>query len=127
MSHILDMLSFRVAEGGDFNYIFATWFNSYKRDAPFGREGAAAAIDQAKGLDSHYLVAEIKGTDGLLVGWAVAHKPVLGYVYVKREWRGKGVARELVDRLDIPKDPLLCFNWTRYAKWIAKKHPLRKL
>jgi GNAT superfamily N-acetyltransferase len=108
--------------GGDEPYIFSRWLKSYSRSS------WAKAVGTAYWQQHHKLVERLmRDTTVLVAGWAEDDNVIAGfacgdspttvhYVWVETEWRGRGVARRLIEQvLGVVARDVVCTHDSRRA------------
>ena len=104
----------RPAEPDDHGLIFGSWCASYERYSKFARyvhqyEGqnpthvidriAKRIVDRGARVD----VAAWEEDPMFIVGWCCSEGPTLHYVWVRKDFRAKGIARQLVEPLGVTR------------------------
>ncbi len=91
----------RSAHPGDLPYVLATWVRSYASSRPRAQQSGAAArfrreyVDPVMYLDPHIIVLCSPESHRTLHGHVVALGDALCWLYVARDLRRQGYAREL--------------------------------
>lgn len=117
----------------DENFVYDSWGNSY-RDACIAAWGPMDKAVYYKRLGRRIAALLIRGAELklavdpadplLFLGWICAEPPLLHYVYVKRAYRGQGIALSLLAACGLASErTLLCTSWTPYADRIAAQRP----
>ena len=124
-----DEMHIRPADPGDIDLIVSTWRFCYgspvwgDRNVRMGdfKNGHRAVM--ARALESgQALVVADNASPGTVLGWAVGGPGLLHYVYVKKEFRGDGLCRELTKALGCEEGPVTVTHLTKpIEKWRAKR------
>lgn len=91
----------RPATPSDHAFIVDSWLLSYRNQA-LARDAGQAYVHDMKWLirrlidRSAVLVAADRDTPGAIWGWAATHGTTVLYVYVRQEFRRRGIARMLL-------------------------------
>lgn len=104
----------RPAEADDFALVFGSWCSSYERYsrlADYVRhyvgQNPTRVIDRiAKRIverGARVDVASWADDPMVILGWACSEGQVLHYVWVRRDFRGQGIARQLVSPLAVTR------------------------
>lgn len=121
------LVTIRPFQFDDLPFIFSSWLkslrwgNSYfqaiEQDSYF--KGQHRAIERVLGDPKTTVkVACLSDASEVLVGYSVYTGDVLHFVYVKEDWRGISLAKDLV-----PKNIKTVSNFTRVGLSILRKHP----
>jgi GNAT superfamily N-acetyltransferase len=91
---------------GDRSYVFSTWLNSYWPTASGIRYRHRSKVDYQRTHDARIKLALLEGMrvtvgfdsefPGVIVGWVAHTNGTLHFLYVRKELRRNGVARELL-------------------------------
>ncbi len=119
-------LAVRQAAATDLNYVFETYWKDYIQFAGPPRQSAQQRLRNRMSMLWHragILVAHFKDDPLVLLGWICAEAPALHYVYVKKRYRGQGIARSLVAAAGFAPHPqILATHWTPTAQAVAADH-----
>ncbi len=122
-----DLLHIRPGEFDDLPFIYSTWLKGLRWGNPYFKQ-----IDQDSYFKGQHRIIEgvlknpatnvsvmcTKDELGVIIGYAVSTGKTLHFVYLKQEWRGQGLAKDLV-----PKDFNTVSSFTRVGLSILKKYP----
>lgn len=105
------MITIRDMQPDDRNFILDSWVQSCRHELSFS---AAAHVL----VEGRCKVAVAEADPSVIVGWALARSKTLEYVYVKKDARRCGIAKELVVALlPIRRAGCTTWPWTRaYAE-----------
>lgn len=120
-------LQIRDMVSGDYNFIIDSWLNQFKNSSEFARRIKHAIYfeKQAKVIEkliarSKVRVASLCSDPSVIVGYLVfelpPEKPIAHFVYVKPSFRRMGIARELVQGLNI--ETCTFTHWTFVMDYI---------
>lgn len=111
----------------DWNFIMSTWLKGLRYgndwfeliEAPVYYENYAKAIENTlQSPTTAVRVACLKDTPDIILGYSVSHGDHVFWTFVKKAWRGIGVASSLV-----PDTTTSAGNLTEVGKAILKKRP----
>lgn len=121
------LVSIRDATASDKNFIFATWLRGLR----YGNDWFALIEPTAYYASYNNFIHGLLTKPGTVVkvacllddpdvvlGYAVYEGPVLHWVFVKKAWRGIGLAKSLV-----PNNTKVVSHLTVLGRNILKKHP----
>lgn len=122
-----DLIAIRPGVEDDRNFIMSTWLKGLRYgndwfeliEASVYYENYQKALDRLLGLVvTEVRVACLKDSPDVILGYAVSRGKTLDYVFVRKAWRGIGVARDLV-----PSDINTVSHVTDVGRSILKKKP----
>jgi len=124
-----DLISYRLAEAGDVNFILSTWLKGMTGGNDYYR------MINRESFNYHYgefikrrmakqgvliMVACLKESPDVILGYSVTervkNKNVLHWVYVKKEWRRIGIAKDI-----LPSEINVTTSMTALGKKIKPK------
>lgn len=118
----------------DWAYLYATWLKHYKFSSDFAKRIPHSIFFHKHHLligsilrkkETVTLIAYPKDSPEIIVGYITYEKPstrpVIHFIYVKRAFRKMGVARELIEVLDLSRGVFT--HWTEDTDWIVRKVP----
>jgi GNAT superfamily N-acetyltransferase len=118
----------RTGNEEDWNFVYATWLRSFKRSSYFAKH-----IQDALFFENHHKIVEAILRRGALVrvatpaedpatilGYLVGEGEVVHFIYVKKSFRGFGVARSLLSQTSHDSQ---FSHWTYDADYLLKKYP----
>ena len=110
---------------GDEAYIYDSWLKNYRIPGcpqPIYYIGHRKVINSLlKNRDTEIIVAHLYGAPELIFGYAVVNKQknILHWVYVKNNYRGHGIAHNLLDELDWNMPVFFTHRWS--DTWIERR------
>lgn len=122
-----DLIRLRQGVEDDRNFIMATWLKGLRYgndwfeliEASVYYENYQKSIDRVLGLViTEVRVACLEDSPDVILGYSVARGKTLDWVFVKKTWRGIGIARDLV-----PNDINTVSHVTDVGRSILKKKP----
>jgi len=129
-----DEIEVRLAKPEDLNFIFSCWLRNYRHSSQFARKISNTVyykyhhkvIERIIGRGAQVRIAHQVGEPDIILGFACMESfentPVLHFIYVKKAFRGLGIAKKLVwelenlqfthltENLDLEKHPLFVYN-----------------
>lgn len=124
-----DLIDYRPAEESDLNFIFSTWCKGLLGGNDFYRMIDPKAFYENYGEFLKrklakpgvlVLIACLKETPDVIIGYSVTEKikglNVVHWVYVKKDWRRIGIAKEI-----LPSQIHIATSMTKLAKQIKPK------
>lgn len=123
---VLRLSEVRAGTEDDLRFIYSTWLKGlYNGNDWFGRirqerffkvyHGVIESV--LKRPDISVQVACQKADPSVILGYAVTEGPRLHWIYLKADWRGYGLARQLV-----PADVNVCTHLTRQGITLKPKN-----
>lgn len=124
-------LLFRPAGDGDLAYVVRTWIESYRDEQAEMRTSDYEPWMRAR-INADVLLAVHETEPSAIVGWVAVDQaePFTGrlhYCYVRRRYRGQGVARALFEQVtgNIAGGEVIVTHITDAGRAIKKAHPNR--
>ncbi len=128
-------MKLRIANSGDQSYVAATWTKGAARalvrrgSSPAVTAATARLVDAFLELDTTRVIVACTDTDeARIMGWLayrVGKPAVLHYVYVRKEYRGKGLCRRLLAQIGASANaPLVATFSGPDTKFIKRVVPL---
>lgn len=115
----------RAMTPGDINYVASTWRTNFRRASTFAslmtdevyHQNHRELINRTLEWTPCYVAYDIDYPElqlGFLAGGIFSGYPVIHYIYVKRPFRGFGIAQALLEHLGWkPGIPMVGTHWTR--------------
>lgn len=129
MTQLGDALKLRSALGSDLNFIFDTFRESMRMDSSLGRSCKASIFKREFNRVIDHLLEKAKTTiacmvedENVILGYLIWEPSIIHYCFVKRAFRGMGIAKELVQSSNLSSD-IQCAFKTRSSKEIFNKYP----
>jgi GNAT superfamily N-acetyltransferase len=124
-----DLVSVRNVDPDDCPFIYATWLRGLRHGNDFFND-----IDQTAYFEEYHKViagillrpntiisvACLKDDPGIILGYSVRSSQALHWVFVKKAWRGIGIAKSLV-----PSEINTVTHLTRVGRSLLKKKALK--
>lgn len=125
--HKKDLITIRNMYPDDWNFILATWLKGLRYgndwfgliEAPVYYESYQKVIENILQLPITTIrVACLQDSPDVILGYSVSRGTVIDYIFVKKNWRGIGIAKSLV-----PDGVTTASHLTEVGKAILKKYP----
>ncbi len=122
----IDLIAIRCWTPPDYNFVKATWIRALrfgsswfsKIDGPSYYKAYSGALDRLLLLpETSVKVACLADEPDVILGYAVSRNRTLDFVYVRKRWRGIGIAKSLV-----PSDFNSVTHLTETGKAIIEKN-----
>lgn len=105
----LDLLTVRLKEPSDDAFIYQTWLNGLRYGNPFYRKIEKSIYDKeyTKVISAliqykpTVLIACLKDQPDVIIGYSVINADRLHWIFIKKDWRGLGISKMLVNRDEI--------------------------
>lgn len=112
----------------DIKLIMNSWMRGWRASRPdWGRllytRVASARIKRILSRRPAIRVACSPLDTNEIYGYIVAEAPLVHFVYVKRAYRGNGIATQLLASIEITRTPILCSHWTDYCRYVSNNKP----
>lgn len=120
----------RTAEPADISFIYATWLKSYRTGSGLGLASGKRAyfityqlvIDEILAKPEAVVYVAVKPDEPFVIfGYMVAEPSVLHYVFVKKAFFRKGIARALYNHVFLERPAVT--HMTADGREIIKNHP----
>lgn len=132
---MIEEITIRPFVESDSPYIYSTWLKHYKYSSEFAmRIPAHTFYEMHKQIIERIInrkstqikIASLKEDKEIIVGYLVtetykAPSPLLHWIYTKRTFRNMGIARHMLDTVDLSSSPFTHF--TKDMSWLMKKYP----
>jgi hypothetical protein len=98
-----DLITFRPFQESDINFILDSWLKTLRNNNDTFRlidrdvyKTVYPEVVRSLVNNSHVMMCVLKEDDDVILGYAVYHGTKLHWVFVKDQWRGLGIMKDLV-------------------------------
>lgn len=122
----------RSASEKDLSFVYATWLHNYQHNSYHAKKIRSSIFYKNHQKVLHSIVnnettkiyiASPQGESEVILGYMVTGPQCVHFLYVKKTFRGFGVAKTLAQASRLDLDECSFSHWCIDTNWIVEKHP----